>query len=110
MANGTAVGVLSATDPDAGDTQTYTLLDNAGGRFAIDGNKLVVANGSLLNFEAKATHDVQVRVTDAGGKSSVKTFTIQLQNVNETPYNLSISKTTITEHVGNGVGGRRSLG
>ena len=103
VANGTAVGVLSATDPDAGDTQTYTLLDNAGGRFAIDGNKLVVANGSLLNFEAKATHDVQVRVTDAGGKSSVKTFTIQLQNVNETPYNLSISKTTITEHVGNGI-------
>ena len=98
-----AVGVLSATDPDAGDTQTYTLLDNAGGRFAIDGNKLVVANGSLLNFEAKATHDVQVQVTDAGGKSSVKTFTIQLQNVNETPYNLSISKTTITEHVGNGI-------
>ena len=36
------------------NTQTYTLLDNAGGRFAIDGNKLVVANGSLLNFEAKS--------------------------------------------------------
>ena len=103
VANGTAVGLLSATDPDSGDTLSYTMVDNAGGRFAIDGNKLVVTNGSLLNFEAKSTYDVQVRVTDAGGKSSVKTFTIQLQNVNETPYNLSISKTTITEHVGNGV-------
>ena len=68
-------------DPDAGDTHTYTLLDNAGGRFAINGNKLVVANGGLLDFEKQTSHDVVVRVTDAGGKSTTKTVTVQLQDV-----------------------------
>ena len=37
-AAGTEVGKLSATDPDGG-TLTYTLLDNAGGRFVIDANR-----------------------------------------------------------------------
>jgi hypothetical protein len=32
-ADGTVVGVVSATDPDAGDALTYALLDDAGGRF-----------------------------------------------------------------------------
>ena len=64
VGNGIAVGILSATDADAGETFTYAMVNDAGGRFAIDGNKLVVANGSLLNFEAKPTHDVQVKVTD----------------------------------------------
>ena len=30
---------------DAGDVYTYTLLDDAGGRFSLDGNQLLVADG-----------------------------------------------------------------
>ncbi|HKS20261.1 MAG TPA: VCBS domain-containing protein, partial [Bradyrhizobium sp.] len=47
-ANGTAVGITAhATDADAGTTITYSLLNNAGGRFAIDANTgvVTVANG-----------------------------------------------------------------
>ena len=40
-AKGTVVGALSTSDPDGGP-DTYTLLNNAGGRFAISGDKLVV--------------------------------------------------------------------
>jgi hypothetical protein len=57
---GTVIGNLSAADPDAGDTHTYTLLDNAGGRFAIDGTQLKVADGSLLDFESAGEHTVRV--------------------------------------------------
>ena len=35
---GTSVGVITTSDPDAGDTHTYTLLDDANGRFTIDPN------------------------------------------------------------------------
>jgi hypothetical protein len=49
----TVVGALSSLDPDAGDGATYTLIDNAGGRFAISGGNLVVADA--LNFEASAS-------------------------------------------------------
>jgi len=47
----TVIGVLSTTDADLGDTFTYALASNPGGRFAIQGNALVVANGVVLDFE-----------------------------------------------------------
>ncbi len=82
-ANGTIVGNLVAVDPDVGDTHTFTFVDNAGGRFAISGNRIVVANGTLLNYEAATSHSVTVRATDAGGLTFDKTLTVGVQNVNE---------------------------
>ena len=80
-ASGTLVGTLSAVDPNAGDSHSFTLLNDAGGRFAIAGNRLVVAGD--LNYEAATSHTVVVRATDAGGLSFDKTFTIGVQNMNE---------------------------
>jgi parallel beta-helix repeat protein len=80
---GTTVGALTAVDPDAGDSHTFTLLDNAGGRFAISGNSLVVAAGANLDYETAASHQVTIRATDSGGLSVDKTFTINVQNINE---------------------------
>ncbi|MEI2769104.1 MAG: cadherin domain-containing protein [Nitrosomonas sp.] len=87
VANGTSVGTVSATDPDSGDTQSYSLTDTAGGRFAIDSStgEITVANGTLLNYEAAASHSVTVRVTDSGGLTYDETFTVNLTNVNESP-------------------------
>jgi hypothetical protein len=78
---GSVVGTLSTTDPDAGDTHTYTLVNSAGGRFAIVGNQLVVA--APLDFETGPTPTVRVRSTDAGGLSAETDFVITVQNVNE---------------------------
>src|SRR5262249_32678404 len=80
-ANGTVIGTLSAVDPDAGDSATFSLLDDAGGRFTVVGNQLVVANGTLLDFEAATSHTVTVQATDAGGLSFSEAMTISLQNV-----------------------------
>ena len=86
-ANGTVVGTLTATDPDSGDTKTYSLTDNAGGRFAINSSTgvLTVANGSLLNYETATSHTITVRVTDRSGLTYDETFTINLTDVNEAP-------------------------
>jgi hypothetical protein len=81
--NGTVIGTLSDTDPDAGDSATYTLTDDAGGRFAISGDKLVVANGALL--DSGTTSSVTVHVTDASGLGFSKDFAISVDAV--TPYN-----------------------
>jgi VCBS repeat-containing protein len=85
--NGTVVGNVTGTDPDAGDTHTYQLMDTAGGRFAINSSTgvITVADSSLLNYEAAPSHSVTVRVTDAGGLTRDQTFTITLANVNEDP-------------------------
>ncbi len=78
----TVVGSLAAINPDFQDTFTFTLLDNAGGRFAIVGNLLQVANGLLLDFEQATSHMITVRVTDIEGLTSDKSFTIAVTDVN----------------------------
>jgi Ca2+-binding RTX toxin-like protein len=78
-AAGTVVGALSATDPDAGETLTFSLIDDAGGRFAISGSDLVVAGA--LDFETASSHLVTVRVTDSANNSYDETFTISVTDV-----------------------------
>ena len=82
-AAGTVVGTLTASDPNAGDSHTFSLVDNAGGRFALSGNQIVVASGASLNYEAATSHTIVVRATDGGGLSFDKTLTVGVQNVNE---------------------------
>ncbi|HMS83318.1 MAG TPA: DUF4347 domain-containing protein, partial [Nitrospira sp.] len=103
-ANGTVVGTVTGTDPDAGDTKTYSLTDTAGGRFAINSStgQLTVADGGLLNYESTTSHNVTVRVTDAGGLTYDETFTINLTSVNEIPTNISLSGSTVAENATNG--------
>jgi Ca2+-binding RTX toxin-like protein len=100
-ANDTFVGLLTATDPDTGDTFTYELTDDAGGRFGIDGNKIVVADGAALDYETDASHDVTVKVTDSGGLSYEKTFTIDVTDVNETPSDVALSPMQVAEFADN---------
>ncbi|MCS6297769.1 MAG: DUF4347 domain-containing protein, partial [Nitrospira sp.] len=84
-ANGTVVGTVSGTDADTGDSKTYSLTDNAGGRFAINSSTgvVTVANRTLLNYEAATSHNVTVRVTDRAGLTYDEIFTINVSDVNE---------------------------
>jgi Ca2+-binding RTX toxin-like protein len=80
---GTTVGTFSTTDPDAGDTHTYTLVANFGDNaaFAIDGAAL--KTNTALDFETKNSYLVAVRSTDAGGLWFEKVFVIDVTNVAE---------------------------
>ena len=65
--NGTTVGTVTATDPDS-STFTYTLVNDAGGRFDISTSGVVtVENGLLLDYEQNASHTIRVRVDDNEG-------------------------------------------
>ena len=101
---GTVVGTVTGTDPDARDTKTYSLTDTAGGRFAINASTgvITVADGSLLNYEANASHNLTVQVTDSGGASYRERFTINLTNVNEGPTDLSLSANSVAENARTG--------
>lgn len=80
-ASGTVIGYLSTADVDAGEVFTYTLLDDAGGRFALQGNAIVAANGSQIDFERAQSHQVRVRVQDIGEHAIEQTFTINVVDV-----------------------------
>ena len=103
-ANGTAVGTVAGIDPDAGTTFTYSLTDDAGGRFAINATTgaVTVANGALLDYEVATAHAIAVRVTDQGGLTVDKNFTIAVTNVNETPTGATLSASTVAENAANG--------
>ncbi len=80
---GTVVGTVVGIDPDAGDTLTYALVDDAGGRFAINAatGELSIAAGAPIDFETAASHGISVMVTDAAGASGTFAFTIAVTNV-----------------------------
>jgi len=81
---GTTVGNLTATDPDTGDTITFTL--GTGGdndSFKIVGN--VLQTNAVFDFETKASYTITVRATDAGGAYLDKVFTITVIDVNDAP-------------------------
>ncbi|MGI9280292.1 MAG: retention module-containing protein, partial [Endozoicomonas sp.] len=83
--DGVVVGTVSASDIE-GDALTYTLSDDAGGRFTINGStgQVTVADGSLLNYEAANTHTITVQVSD-GQLTSDQSYTIQLSDINDAP-------------------------
>ena len=84
-ANNAVVGSVSAKDLD-GDNLTYSLTDNAGGRFAINSStgEVTIANASLLDFETTTSHTITASVSD-GSLSRTNNFVINLQDVNEAP-------------------------
>lgn len=84
---GTTVGITaSASDGDATTNAiSYQLLDDAGGRFAVDSltGVIRVANGSLLDRESAATHQITLRAVSADGSFADSTWTISVQDVDE---------------------------
>ncbi|NDC64411.1 MAG: cadherin repeat domain-containing protein, partial [Planctomycetia bacterium] len=68
--------------------------DNAS--FTIDGGLLKAA--ASFDFEAKSSHAIRVRSTDAGGAFTEKAFTITVTNVNEAPTDIILSASTIPEN------------
>ena len=74
------IGQFSATD--SGDTLRFDLVNNAGGRFAIDAKtgKLTVENGVLLDYEQSTSHMIEVSVTDSFGDSIRQIFHIRIQD------------------------------
>lgn len=81
--NAQTVGDFSTLDQDGGDTFTYSLVSGTGdtdnAAFTISGNTLSTAG--LINFEDGATRSVLVRVTDSGGLTLDRQFTINIGEV-----------------------------
>jgi hypothetical protein len=89
-ANGTPVGTVVASDPDAGDHLTYSITaGNTGGAFTLDADtgEITVANPAALDYETHPTFTLTVEVTDSGtpGLTASATVTIHLHDVNEAP-------------------------
>ncbi len=81
---GAFVGRVGAVDVDD-FAFTYMLIDDAGGRFAIDAETglLSVAAGAVLDFETASSWKIAVRVFDGMGANIDQSFVIDLTDVRE---------------------------
>ncbi|WP_088891945.1 VCBS domain-containing protein [Leptolyngbya ohadii] len=93
---GAIVGLLTATDPDTGDTVSFSVTDS---RFEIDAaNNLKLKSGISLNAEDPTPVQVTVVATDRGGLTQSQIFTIQVTNVNDAPTDIRLSNSSVAEN------------
>ena len=83
---GTQVGTLSTTDPDSGNTFTYSLVssndarDDDNGSFTVSGTSLVTSG--TIDYETKSSMNIYVNVND-GVNDYPKAFTISVSDTLE---------------------------
>ncbi len=79
----TVVGNLTTSDPDAGNTHTYSLVSGTGSTdnssFNISGTSL--RSSAVFDFEAKNSYSIRIRSTDGGGENYEKSVTITITDV-----------------------------
>ncbi|RKU05536.1 hypothetical protein C6503_27085 [Candidatus Poribacteria bacterium] len=86
-ASGEAIGnPFQGTDPDSGDTLTYSLHRGDRYSFSIDPNTGQLRTKTALDFETKKVYnDLAIRATDSEGNFDAIFITIHVTNVNEAP-------------------------
>jgi len=99
-APGATVGTLTATDADAGQTQTFSLVTGTGdtdnAAFTIAGSSLKLTPSA--NFEAKSTYSLRVQTNDGAGGTFAKALTVTILDVNEAPADITLSASSIAEN------------
>jgi hypothetical protein len=74
----------AASDADATTNAiTYSLTDDAGGRFAINASTGVVSVAGAIDRETAASHQITVRATSLDGSFNTQNFTIAVYDVDE---------------------------
>ncbi len=105
---GATVAWLAAADPDAGDTATFSIAEDASGLFEVVGNELKLKDGASLDREAQDAYEITLEVTDSGGANYTETVTINVADLNESPTDLQLSGDTVNENEAGAVVGEVS--
>ena len=85
---GVAIGApVTATDPDTGDTLTYTLEGADADSFGIDSasGQIQTKSGVTYDHEVKSSYSVTVKADDNNGGTATIDVTITVADVNEPP-------------------------
>ena len=118
--NTTAVTTVTATDPDAGQTLSYSIVGGAdAAKFTINATTGALAFVTAPDFEAPAdsgannVYDVTVQVSDGNGGIDTQAIAVTVQNVTGATINGTDQAETLTgtgeEDIINGLGGNDTL-
>ena len=79
---GASIGTLSATDPDADDTLTFSLSGDDADSLEISGTTLKLLDSVTADYGTKSSYSITAIVTDSASNTAEAAFTI---SVTETP-------------------------
>ena len=105
-ANGSTVGITASSVDPNGPATTYSLTDNAGGRFAINSTTgiVTVANGAAIDFETAPGHAYGITVLATNGALTTSSaFSIGVTDVGpSTPTDTNGAADSVFEGAANG--------
>ncbi len=90
--DGAAVGGVTVTDDDAGDTHLLTVSD---ARFEIVGGQLKLKSGFQIDPVAETSIGLTIRAQDTDGAEVTQAFLLTVINTNQSP-SLSLSSSVVT--------------
>ena len=97
---GSTVSILSTTDPNLGNTHTYTISGTDAAFFDISGSDLVTSDE--IDFETQNSFEITITTTDNHGATYDKAFTITANDVNEAPTAIAIDYDQVYENMATG--------
>ena len=100
--SGAVIGTVSALDPDAGDSLTYSVSD---ARFEIVGGVLKLKDDETFNHETDPDAVVTITATDSHGLSVDRTFFLNVPDLNQAPYDLTLTGSDVSENASGAVVG-----
>ncbi|MCG9130099.1 cadherin repeat domain-containing protein, partial [Candidatus Poribacteria bacterium] len=104
-AAGTNLGsAITATDPDAGDSITYSIGGTDAASFDIVSTSGQLQTKASLDYETKTSYSISVIATDSDDATDTIPVTISVTNVNEAPAFANETTTrSVNENTGSGV-------
>lgn len=96
----TLVGNLSATDADAGETFTFTLVSGASDTdnslFTVSGNQLL--SNHVFDYENQTSASIRLKVENSSGLTHEQSLSISIEDLlDQAPTDLVLSSTEIAE-------------
>ncbi|MEL7337332.1 MAG: Ig-like domain-containing protein, partial [Planctomycetota bacterium] len=91
-----SLGIVHVLDEDANSSVSFNVSDS---RFIISNQVLQLADGAVLDFETEETVSIQITADDGQGSSRTESFTVQVENVIETPTAMTLSPESVLELV-----------
>lgn len=92
---GPVLGDLAVLDPDSGDSHSLGILNDDELRFEIVDGQLKLVDGIFIDFETESTINLTIRAIDSGGLIFDRDITIQVRDVNESPFDLQSSNSFV---------------
>ena len=97
----TSVGFVTASDPDASDTITYSITGGTGASyFSVDSNtgEITLTDAAAANYELATSYTLDMRVQDIAGLFDTVTVTINITDINDVPTAIGMTGTNIMEN------------